>query len=102
QEAKERVRAAIRNAGARMPHGRVTINLAPADVRKEGPAYDLPIALGMFSPARNEPTGVLSTGEIWTHPGLLPRTLARSGLGTGEGQDANGGTGRSDPARLLL
>ena len=48
QEAKERVRAAIRNAGARMPHGRVTINLAPADVRKEGPAYDLPIALGIL------------------------------------------------------
>jgi magnesium chelatase family protein len=48
QEAKERVRAAIRNAGARFPHGHITVNLAPADVRKEGPAYDLPIALGIL------------------------------------------------------
>lgn len=48
QEAKERVKAAIRNAGARFPHGHVTVNLAPADVRKEGPAYDLPIAVGIL------------------------------------------------------
>ncbi len=48
QESKERVRAALRNAGARFPHGRVTVNLAPADVRKAGPAYDLPIALGIL------------------------------------------------------
>ncbi len=48
QESRERVRAAIRNAGARFPHGHVTVNLAPADVRKEGPAYDLPIALGIL------------------------------------------------------
>src|SRR5207248_230306 len=44
QEAKERVRAAIRNSGGRFPTGRVTVNLAPADIRKEGPSYDLPIA----------------------------------------------------------
>ncbi len=48
QESKERVKAAIRNAGARFPHGHVTVNLAPADVRKEGPAYDLPIAVGIL------------------------------------------------------
>lgn len=48
QEAKERVRAAIRNSGGRFPSGRVIVNLAPADIRKEGTYYDLPIALGIL------------------------------------------------------
>ena len=48
QEAKERVRAAIRNSGCTFPSRRITVNLAPADVRKEGPAYDLPIAVGIL------------------------------------------------------
>ena len=47
-EAKERVRAAIRNSGGVFPLRRVTVNLAPADLRKAGPAYDLPIALGIL------------------------------------------------------
>ncbi len=49
QESRERVRTAIRNSGIRFPLGRVTVNLAPADIRKEGPAYDLPIAVGVLS-----------------------------------------------------
>lgn len=48
QEAKERVRAAIKNSGFSFPHTRVTVNLAPADIKKEGPAYDLPIALSIL------------------------------------------------------
>lgn len=48
QESKERVRAAIRNSGGRIPHGRVTVNLAPADIKKAGPTYDMPIAVGML------------------------------------------------------
>ena len=48
QEAKERVRSAVRNSGFQFPHKRITVNLAPADVRKEGPAYDLPIAVGVL------------------------------------------------------
>src|SRR5216110_445917 len=47
-EAKERVRAAIRNSGCLFPFKRITVNLAPADLRKEGPAYDLPIAIGIL------------------------------------------------------
>jgi len=47
QESRERVRAAIKNSGLSFPRGRVTVNLAPADLRKEGPAYDLPIALSV-------------------------------------------------------
>jgi magnesium chelatase family protein len=47
-EAKERVRSAIKNSGCLFPFRRITVNLAPADLRKEGPAYDLPIAIGIL------------------------------------------------------
>ncbi len=49
KESKERVRSAIRNAGFEFPNDRITINLAPADVRKEGSSFDLPIAVGILS-----------------------------------------------------
>lgn len=48
EEAKERVRSAILNSGATFPDHRITVNLAPADLPKEGPSYDLPIALGIL------------------------------------------------------
>ncbi len=48
EEAKERVRSAIKNSGADFPARRITVNLAPADLPKEGPSYDLPIALGIL------------------------------------------------------
>lgn len=48
QEAKERVRAAIKNSGLQFPGRRVTVNLAPAEFKKEGPAYDLPIAIAIL------------------------------------------------------
>src|SRR5581483_234289 len=48
QESRERVRAAIKNSGLTFPLKRVTVNLAPADLRKEGPAYDLPIAVALL------------------------------------------------------
>ncbi len=48
QESRERVRSAIRNTGFEFPQRRITINLAPADIRKEGPSFDLPIALGIL------------------------------------------------------
>ncbi|HTI14905.1 MAG TPA: YifB family Mg chelatase-like AAA ATPase [Dictyobacter sp.] len=47
-EAKERVRSAIKNSGCLFPHKRITVNLAPADIRKEGPVYDLPMAIGIL------------------------------------------------------
>ncbi len=49
RESSERVRAAITNSGYFFPNHRLTINLAPADLRKEGPAYDLPIAVGILA-----------------------------------------------------
>ncbi|MCL0091340.1 YifB family Mg chelatase-like AAA ATPase [Dehalococcoidales bacterium] len=48
QEARERVRAAIRNSGCDFPIKRIVVNLAPADLKKAGPAYDLPIAVGIL------------------------------------------------------
>lgn len=49
QESKERVKAAIKNSDLLMPRGRVVVNLAPADIRKTGPSFDLPIALALIS-----------------------------------------------------
>jgi magnesium chelatase family protein len=48
QEARERVRSAIRNSYYKFPNRRITVNLAPADLKKEGPAYDLPMAIGIL------------------------------------------------------
>ncbi len=48
QESRERVRSAVRNSGLTFPNKRITVNLAPADVRKAGPAYDLSIAIGLL------------------------------------------------------
>ncbi len=50
-EAKERVKAAIKNSGCLFPYKHITVNLAPADLRKEGPSYDLPIAIGILRAA---------------------------------------------------
>ncbi len=49
RESKERVRSAIKNSGFQFPQDRITINLSPADIRKEGPSYDLAIALGILA-----------------------------------------------------
>jgi magnesium chelatase family protein len=57
RESRERVRSAIKNAGFKFPDDRITVNLAPADFRKEGPSFDLPIALGIL-----KATGALKEG----------------------------------------
>jgi magnesium chelatase family protein len=76
REARERVRAAIRNAGYEMPPRRITVNLAPADTRKEGPAFDLPIALGILAATRQVPhvalDGLVVTGELSLDGGVRP------------------------------
>lgn len=63
QESRERVRSAIKNSGLYFPLKRVTVNLAPADLRKEGPAYDLPIAVGLLM-ASEQITADLSNALI--------------------------------------
>ncbi len=67
QESAQRVRAAIRNCGYDFPSKRITVNLSPADVRKEGPAFDLPIALGILLATGQLPSfpeGTLALGEL--------------------------------------
>src|SRR3979490_2289373 len=49
KESRDRVTTSIQNSGYYWPRGRTTINLAPADVKKEGPSFDLPIPLGMIA-----------------------------------------------------
>jgi len=80
-EARERVRAAIRNAGAQFPQKRITVNLAPADLRKEGTGYDLAIAVGILQATGDLPAsgaddtiflGELAlTGDLRHVPGVL-------------------------------
>ena len=82
QEAKERVRAAIKNSGCSFPQRRITVNMAPADLRKEGPAYDLPIAVGVLAASEQVPAeglaesvflGELSLDGALRHThGILP------------------------------
>lgn len=84
QESKERVKSAIKNSGANYPAMKVTINLAPADIKKEGPAYDLPIAVGILCASRQIEADLddsLFVGELaldgkLRHTnGILPITL---------------------------
>ena len=68
QESRERVQAAVRNSGYPFPRKKVTVNLAPATVRKAGPAYDLPIAVGVLLATRYLPPqsveGTMILGEL--------------------------------------
>ncbi len=68
RESRERVRAAIKNSGFAFPISRITVNLAPADLKKEGSVYDLPIAIGILEAAGQIPPeqtkGLLFLGEL--------------------------------------
>lgn len=84
QESRERVRAAIKNSGCQFPRGRVTVNLAPADVRKEGCGFDLPIAVSILCSEKNPSMdmekmlmlGELSLdGEVRGVSGVLPACI---------------------------
>ncbi|HKY61803.1 MAG TPA: magnesium chelatase domain-containing protein, partial [bacterium] len=76
RESKDRVIAAIHNCGYEFPFHRITLNLAPADVKKQGTAYDLPIALGLLAasgvvdPRAIE--GYALMGELTLHGKLRP------------------------------
>ena len=91
KESRERVRAAVKNCGAKFPVSRITVNLAPAGQRKEGTVYDLPIFLGILRCAEELPElppdaaflGELSlTGKLRGVSGVLPMAMAavRSGV----------------------
>lgn len=75
EESKERVRSAIKNSGADFPAKRITVNLAPADLPKEGPSYDLPLALGILLASEQIKADIsdsLFTGELSLNGNLRP------------------------------
>lgn len=85
KESKDRVRAAVKNCGLNFPIGRITVNLAPANLKKEGPVYDLPIAVGLLA-ASGQITGEAYSnyvyigelsldGSIKGVTGVLPRVM---------------------------
>lgn len=86
KESKERVHSALRNSGFRFPEGRITINLAPADLRKEGPLFDLPMAIGILQASRQLTQADLHSrllvgelalnGKVRPVKGILPIALA--------------------------
>ena len=85
QEAWVRVLAAVRNIGVRLPQKRVTVNLAPADLRKDGTAFDLPIAVALLGACRRLPPDALDglcfagelslSGEVKPVRGILPLAI---------------------------
>src|SRR5690606_7646382 len=60
-EAKERVRSSIKNSGLLVPRKRITLNLAPADLPKDGSCYDLPLAIAILAASEQIPTKVLAS-----------------------------------------
>ena len=93
KEARERVRAAIKACGLKFPVSRVTVNLAPAALKKEGTVYDLPIFLGLLAaqgdidppPAQAAFLGELSlTGALRPVRGVLPMAMAAARHGIRE------------------
>ena len=85
KESRDRVSTALTNSGFKFPMGRTTINLAPADVKKEGPSFDLPIAVGMLAASEQIETDQLDrfvlvgelalTGAVRRVKGVLPIAL---------------------------
>ena len=92
-EARERVRSALIASGLALPARRITINLAPADLPKEGSHYDLPIALGLMAAIGAIPHDALSgftvlgelglDGSITAVAGVLPAAIGANGRGEG-------------------
>ncbi len=86
KESKERVRSAIKNSGYKYTLSRITVNLSPADTKKEGPAFDLPIALGILAATEQIPPEILEKyiilgelsldGKIQPIRGALPIAMA--------------------------
>ena len=92
-ESRERIRAALRALGLALPPQRITVNLSPADLAKEGSHYDLPIALGLLAAmgviARESLAGFVAMGELALDgslcrvPGVLPAAIAAAAGGRG-------------------
>ena len=76
KESKDRVRSALKNSGYDFPSRKITVNLAPADVKKEGPSFDLPIAIGMAAASEQMESDQLENfimvGELALDGGVAP------------------------------
>ena len=76
KESRDRVMTALINSGFSFTFGRTTINLAPADVKKEGPSFDLPIAIGMVAASEqmdsNQYANFMMVGELALDGGVAP------------------------------
>src|ERR1051326_4714989 len=70
QEAKHRIRSGVASAELEWPERRITVNLAPAQLRKEGSAFDLPIALAILAASRQIPPESLADHAAFGEPGL--------------------------------
>lgn len=91
REGRERVTAALKNSGFEIPPRKVTVNLAPADLRKEGSAFDLPIAIGLLAASENITTSLLADsclvgelgldGDVRPVRGVLPIVLRSRAAG---------------------
>jgi len=89
QDARERVRPAVESAGLEWPLRRVVVNLSPANARKEGPGFDLPIAMGVLAASAQVPSAPLASyafsgelslkGELVGTPGILAVAIAAAG-----------------------
>ena len=95
KESRERVRAALCNSGYTMPVGRITVNLAPADTKKEGPAFDLALALGILRVSGQLPVSAWNPqalflgelalgGEVASVRGVLPMVISARERGVEE------------------
>ena len=92
REARDRIRAALRNNGISIPASRITVNLSPGDLRKDGTAFDLPMTIGLLTAMEYLPPGcaegflflgeISLDGEIRPVRGVLPvvQTAAKKGI----------------------
>ena len=110
KEAKERLRVAMKNAGYVMPAGKITVNISPADIPKEGTAYDLPVAIAVLCSMEIVPKEALEhflligelglNGELRPVRGVLPIEKGESRrlyeLYRAERKRERGGSGEGD------
>ena len=115
RESRDRVRAALKNCGFEFPAKRITVNLAPADRRKEGAAFDLPMALGIIAASgqlkRDDYSDLLIVGELALDgqvrpvPGILPIAMDARRHGAKfllvPAANANAAAAVTDPERIV-
>jgi len=108
QESRERVRSAIKNSGFEFPRKKIVVNLAPADLKKHGPRFDLPIALGILAATGQIDVEAVNnkiflgelafTGELRPIVGALPSVIAAQEKGY---QEICVPLGKSDEASVI-